>query len=258
MTKKEWIPYVLACALLLLGSYYDYTITDRLYGSLPSVGIFFERLILVPIQGVIIWTFCLLYVEKKQLWKLLCAFIASMYAVIDAMHYWFTMDIALCVAAVLVSIVLLCSMLAVLKHLSIAWIQKHRSFFLFFTCVLLSSMLITTLLKSVWGRIRYRDLHSMAEFCVWYKPCGRISNYSFPSGHTAAISVILCFLQWKHNPYERVSLLRYVLVAGGIALMAISRMMMGAHFLSDTIAGFLITYTLYLIWKYHFRKRGIL
>ncbi|MCH1947565.1 phosphatase PAP2 family protein [[Clostridium] innocuum] len=66
------------------------------------------------------------------------------------------------------------------------------------------------------------------------------------------------FLQWKHNPYERVSLLRYVLVAGGIALMAISRMMMGAHFLSDTIAGFLITYTLYLIWKYHFRKRGIL
>ena len=54
MTKKEWIPYVLACALLLLGSYYDYTITDRLYGSLPSVGIFFERLILVPIQGVII------------------------------------------------------------------------------------------------------------------------------------------------------------------------------------------------------------
>ncbi|PWL67081.1 MAG: hypothetical protein DBY26_05015, partial [Amedibacillus dolichus] len=84
MTKKEWIPYVLACALLLLGSYYDYTITDRLYGSLPSVGIFFERLILVPIQGVIIWTFCLLYVEKKQLWKLLCAFIASMYAVIDA------------------------------------------------------------------------------------------------------------------------------------------------------------------------------
>jgi membrane-associated phospholipid phosphatase len=119
-------------------------------------------------------------------------------------------------------------------------------------------MLITTLLKSVWGRIRYRDLHSMAEFCVWYKPCGRISNYSFPSGHTAAISVILCFLQWKHNPYERVSLLRYVLVAGGIALMAISRMMMGAHFLSDTIAGFLITYTLYLIWKYHFRKRGIL
>ena len=54
MTKKEWIPYVLACELLLLGSYYDYTITDRLYGSLPSVGIFFERLILVPIQGVII------------------------------------------------------------------------------------------------------------------------------------------------------------------------------------------------------------
>lgn len=146
MTKKEWIPYVLACALLLLGSYYDYTITDRLYGSLPSVGIFFERLILVPIQGVIIWTFCLLYVEKKQLWKLLCAFIASMYAVIDAMHYWFTMDIALCVAAVLVSIVLLCSMLAVLKHLPIAWIQKHRSFFLFFTCVLLSSMLILSLI----------------------------------------------------------------------------------------------------------------
>ena len=27
---------------------------------------------------------------------------------------------------------------------------------------------------------------------------------------------------------------------------------------SNKIAGFLITYTLYLIWKYHFRKRGIL
>ncbi len=32
----------------------------------------------------------------------------------------------------------------------------------------------------------------------------------------------------------------------------------GAHYLSDTAVGFMITYTMYLVYRYWFRKRGYL
>ena len=50
----------------------------------------------------------------------------------------------------------------------------------------------------------------------------------------------------------------FFLIWGLLLAMPISRMIQGAHYLSDTAVGFMITYTMYLVYRYWFRKRGYL
>ena len=66
------------------------------------------------------------------------------------------------------------------------------------------------------------------------------------------------FLEWKENPYEKVPKWKFFLIWGLLLAMPISRMIQGAHYLSDTAVGFMITYTMYLVYRYWFRKRGYL
>ena len=177
----------------------------------------------------------------------------------DALHYWVSLQnsgvqlLLLAGSGGLIAVVQL-----VIQRIPYNWIQKHLSFFVFYTFVLLSAVLITTILKLAWGRIRYRDMQDAAQFCVWYKPCGSIGSNSFPSGHTTAFTTLMCWLQWKKNPYEKPSVWRYLLIGTAILFMPLTRMIMGAHFLSDTAMGFLITYGCYLYYRQFFRKRGYL
>lgn len=63
---KTVLPYGIAIVLLLIGSFYDYQITNALHGRLPYSGVFFERLILIPLQSMVIVTFAMLYLVKRK------------------------------------------------------------------------------------------------------------------------------------------------------------------------------------------------
>ena len=259
MAHKDYLPYGIAFIVLFIGAFYDYPITDMLYHKASLFGIFFERIALIPIQSVVMFTMCMLYCHMKKPLFLLCAVMANVYVIHHTLSYW--LDVSSTMMNVVVIVLAVCTTLVtwiLLRSVDPQWIKQHLSFFLFFTAVLLSAALITTLIKAGWGRIRYRDMQSTSQFCVWYKPCGAFGNRSFPSGHTTGMSALLCTLQWKYNRYERASRMRYVWIAGGIVFMALSRMIMGAHFLSDTAAGFIVTYTCYLLFRTQFQRRGYL
>lgn len=259
MTKKEYIPIILATLMLLLGSAYDYIITDYLYMSMPTLGMIFERFLLFPIEWIILFTMVLLYKSNNNKKFLLFAILASLYAVYDLLQYWLSYSSAMHVLVTIgMSIILLGCTLFLVNRLPASWIHEHLNFFIFYVAVLLTAIFITTIIKIGWGRIRYRDMEQISQFCVWYRPCAMYGNSSFPSGHTTAFTTLLCFLQWKHNPYEKPSIYRYILLTFFILLMPVTRMIMGAHFLSDTAMGFLITYSCYLCFRNYFRKRGML
>ena len=259
MKKKEWIPVVLALLLLVTGARYDYQITDFLYQLLPVTGRIFERFLLIPVQLMTVITMAMLFRTKRNAFYLLIGYVASLYMLQDALHYWVSLSHTEIQLALLAGSALLCAMVQLILHYTpYAWIQKHLSFFVFYTLVLLSAVLITTIIKVSWGRIRYRDMQTATQFCVWYHPCGLYGNNSFPSGHTTAFTTLLCWLQWKKNPYEKPAVLRYVLITALLILMPVTRMIMGAHFLSDTAMGFLIAYSCYIYYRNFFRKRGYL
>ncbi len=101
-------------------------------------------------------------------------------------------------------------------------------------------------LKVVWNRTRFDDMLAAGDFAAftsWLHPLGN-GGTSFPSGHTAAacsvfILVLLCdvFPGW-HKRRGLVWAACWAYVGG----MALSRLIMGRHFLSDTVmAAFVMT-----------------
>lgn len=255
MKKKEWIPYIFAIIALIAGAFYDYQITDFFYDPGNLIGIVFERFLLIPVQMMIVITMCMLErVYHNKIYALL-GFVAALYMIQDFVHYYSSIDQMMFGICMFAAVLITALVYVIVKKLPYDMIQRHLHFFVFYTCVLLTAILITFIMKNIWGRIRYRDMQDAAQFCVWYKPCGLYGNHSFPSGHTTAFTSILCFLQWKTHPSQQVSIIRYFMITALVIFMPITRMMMGAHFLSDTAAGFMITYSCYLIYRHQFHMR---
>lgn len=129
---------------------------------------------------------------------------------------------------------------------------------------LLCQLLVVNGIKLAWGRPRMRLVTSHPE--VFFVPWWQLGNAlkeplmaagvtadefkSFPSGHTANATTMLLlgvlpYLQPKLQKYKT------VLVAFGFAwaaIVALSRIMIGAHYLTDTAVGFLVSFlSIYLI-----------
>lgn len=93
-------------------------------------------------------------------------------------------------------------------------------------------------LKIIWGRIRFRDLDSIyANFTPWYIPNGINGHESFPSGHSSMGFILISFfiLFRNKNYLTRFGVYSFVLIWA--LTVAVSRVVIGAHFLSDVIVG---------------------
>ena len=115
----------------------------------------------------------------------------------------------------------------------------------------LADNVVINLLKMLWSRMRFDDMAAAGDFSAftpWYRWGAVAGNTSFPSGHTAAACGVLVLLAlpalfdwWKGK--------ELTLTAGCygyIALTALSRLIMGRHYLSDTVAAAVIMTLLYL------------
>lgn len=123
------------------------------------------------------------------------------------------------------------------------------------------SQLIVTIAKGMWGRMRFRNMNDLYEgFTPWYKlnfgANGRESLVvthayhpnedafkSFPSGHTAAaaISLSVIVLPELFDKLKKYKIWFYIVPAVFTVLVAFSRILVEAHFLSDVLVGGAIT-----------------
>lgn len=107
--------------------------------------------------------------------------------------------------------------------------------------IVIYSIVILILINAVkicWGRIRPRDLIEYAQFTPFFDPQGVTGNRSFPSGHTANASIlyaITMFAPLVKNKLGKIAL--YVVPILWILMMALSRVIVGAHFASDVLYG---------------------
>lgn len=99
-------------------------------------------------------------------------------------------------------------------------------------------LVVVSAIKLFWGRLRYRDMLNAAGFSHWFIPQGITGNYSFPSGHTA-----YCACAWAVTLFAPLTgarwkkVLCYLLPALAILVMAVSRVLAGAHYTSDVMIG---------------------
>lgn len=145
---------------------------------------------------------------------------------------------------------------------------KYGVFLIVFTLVTLAVIQIS---KNVFCRMRYRDMIKEGNFdgfTPWYKiniarenPNPDYVYTSFPSGHTssAAHIFVLCVLCDLYPRLNKKSIRAALNAACFLftAVVAVSRIVDDAHFLSDVLVGGYVTYLIFVLCRFCFFGKGI-
>jgi membrane-associated phospholipid phosphatase len=117
-------------------------------------------------------------------------------------------------------------------------------------------------IKTLWARTRFDDMlaaGSFEAFTPWFRPLG-FGGSSFPSGHTANAACILALLVLcdLFPGWGKRRRLVTALCWAFIALMATARIVIGRHFLSDTLAASAIMAGLFYALRHNrFYRKGL-
>lgn len=127
-------------------------------------------------------------------------------------------------------------------------ILKKKNIGLIITGVLIISTIVNNLIKIIIMRDRPDVLSLVTEH-----------SYSFPSGHTmAAVSMygILLYLVLKSNIHKYLKITLSIVLSVIPILVALSRVYLGAHFMSDVIGAFLMSIILLLLEIFYIEKKS--
>jgi len=222
--------------------------------------------------GLLVGTVILFSVHKKtnRVWQIFClitgfffSFLCVYVILIIPLRYIYDIikspisrNIKATVAAV-ASLISICITAAAPKYEP--KLKKFRKHAIFLILVIISEMLLVSIMKDIWGRPRMRSISGFDEFRYWFEIAGPADNQeykSFPSGHSANSFTMVAFYVFAPY-YKRIRpKLFFVLAVVWGSLVAISRVALAAHFLSDVIAGFFVTIVcIYYYYTLLFNKR---
>lgn len=268
-----------AAVLIALGSFVDYPLSSALYDASNPFAIFFAAYGAMPAPLGCVAAGTLLVVGRRRGQKvpgLLQGVGGLLLVLVGAALVCFLPARYLPVSPVVPALIglVLCAGTVWLTRLLARGADRAviLRMVLAILLVLLCQLVVVNLIKVCWGRLRIRLVvsHPEAYFFPWWQRGTALKEpllaagvaadefKSFPSAHTAnAATILLLGLVPRLKP----SLQRYqkALVAFGFgwtAVVALSRIMLGAHYLTDTAVGFLISFlSVYLICGALFRPR---
>lgn len=272
MTKKSIIAIcslaVAFIGILLVATFLDLEINIAIGNADSIFGQFFALFgeatawMVIPIAGIILFQAVTKDNKLKNYLKIvwLILTVIGWYLVVD---YFFDEMVKEMNAEILYVIVFtltltLFSILATSK-IDKAVMQKLVIFAAFILIALAISQAITTVMKAAWSRQRFRNMPTddYSGFTPWYKPNwfkdgnggSFVSDYagmddedaykSFPSGHTmaASLSFAIILIPELFEKLKKYKIWFYVAPAIYTVAVAISRIVIRAHFLSDVLFG---------------------
>ena len=265
--KFGYIAVIALCiAALVAGAKYDWMITDTLYNPQNGFGMLFEAVSWIPIYAFIpVLGACNMVRNKNNMttftvgaFMLIVSTCVFAYMICD--HYvdrgfLRKANPYLCgIAGGIISAVLF---LAV-RSLKRSVIRKMQAVCAFGTMYMISYLGAIFALKVVFGRDRYEDIITggVYEFADWFKPVFFSDGSSFPSGHTAAAMgiVILLLLPFLFKAFKGMKWPLFIGCYIYAGLTAVSRLIMGRHFISDTAAAILIMTVVFIVLTPKFEK----
>lgn len=130
----------------------------------------------------------------------------------------------------------------------------------------LASVVLINIVKLIWGRVRFREMSEPFDmFTAWFVP--QFGNFqgvfedpaSFPSGHTAnaAVLIIIVLLPYLFEKLKGKELALLIIALSWTGLVAVSRIIMGAHFVSDVTVGAFIVFYSFIFLKKLFNIKGL-
>ncbi len=272
--KNCFIPvilYVLLFAGLAVGTFYDYQISSTLTQMEDSWARFMEIWAEPPSLLFVGFAFAALavYVIRQKVkghvyLSVLCIIggAISTYSTITRTVEYYSAEVYEMTLTKVLSgvgtVIILALFLKLASMIKDETLKKIKPALVTVVAVGLATLVIISSIKTVWGRERFRAMEDISHFTRWYIPVGRAlddAHKSFPSGHTsnAVILYTLSFIFDRLGDKKKATAAK-VLAILWVALVMFSRMVCGAHFLSDTCAGAIITMTIVIVCRKIFCK----
>ncbi len=146
-----------------------------------------------------------------------------------------------------------------IKKVSNKKLRELRKIGLILIILVITEMVLVNVVKILWARPRMRSIESVDEFVHWYKINGPSNDNelkSFPSGHAANGWIMLAytmFLPYLKKMKKNWFMIFAIVWGTGVA---VSRVVLGAHFLSDVLVGSYITIlAFFMIYKIVMSKK---
>ena len=280
ITKRfVWISVVVLIILLgiLAIGDLDYTISKALINPESIWANFFNMFGELPAMlGLLIAVSIFFGGRKKDIkWRNTLGYIVSMplmllfsfaVAIMPINYYFEHAEISVPTLwygiALILAVVIFILALFIIKKAGNEKLKEMRKVGIVLLVLIIAEMLLVNVVKIIWARPRMRSIESADEFVHWYKING-ISNdnelKSFPSGHSANAFIMLAYTMFL--PYfekiKKGGALAFA-VAWGVCV-SLSRVVLGAHFLSDVLVGGYITILLFFaIYKIVFKNQKTL
>lgn len=278
LTKQRIIVYsvlgIIAVALMVIATLFDLKINDFMYAPNNFFGVALEVGGVSPFYLVIVFAgavfFSYFRQNKKSAWniiKMVATLIAGFVGMVMFFHQftklWFDSSIIYYLVAAGISAPFMVLLLWGLSKVSTKNIKKLAIFAIFSIIAVALSMAIIQGVKTLWGRPRYRVMYKADDFSIfmpWYKPYEIAydgNQQSFPSGHTGSAGALMVIAALPEF-FKSLKKYEWLLFAGGLLFtlcVALSRIIVGAHFLSDVTMGATIAIASYAVVRAIFFKR---
>ena len=262
------IPLAIVIALMVVGTLYDLQIAIDIYNRESLFAIIFDYVGEMPLYGLFPFCLAICFVYYRQYTStkyIVLSFLSVVFCVLSIylfMQRFFTF----LPASVNLGITLVLSfvLMYTFHFFKRDTLEKLYKFALIAITVLIIALLLNQAIKYLWGRYRFHNLYvanNLERFTPWYLPLGINGNKSFPSGHASSATnlfllVTLCSI-FKSKQWVKV--LITILVSLFVVAVCLSRMVYGAHYLTDVTMGFAISFTVYFVVQYlyfkHFEKK---
>ena len=164
-----------------------------------------------------------------------------------------------------VSLFLYLSLVLFFNRISFESLMKMKDISLMAFIVSISSFLIVSGMKLFWGRPRYRTLSDDYSEYVNFLTIDAFRNgipsseyCSFPSGHTNAATSLLLYalIPFRMTKKKVVKYLVSIFCVFYPFVVAFTRIGIGAHFASDVLFGFGVSFTCLIVTYIIFEKKG--
>lgn len=244
--------YLFCSILIILAVFYDLQFSLLIYNGESFFGTFFEYVGEFPIYILVSYCMVIFFQRNRQYKSTLqllinVCFLALAYMFLFLLFFKLYDGSFYIILDSLLALFLLAIFVLSTSFISEKKLQTLYSFckktILFITII----FLLNRVIKLLWGRIRFEDLVLLEDFSK-FMPFWEISpfsgNKSFCSGHvTSACCLLPLLILVKNSSCKAVyKCICSLSIFAFIFLVAFSRIVYGAHFISDVTFAFLIAW----------------
>ncbi len=281
MRLHLWVGLGLFAVLFIIGSFADLSINQALFSKGNSFGMFIAAFGMIPGYGVMavlagLFIRCALLEKKTWIKVLFFAFAAALIGCsvyfagkeIFGRNGYYHAGTLWLIYGMLIALPFMGGFTYLGFRLGKGIDNPDFGFILIVLSVAMLLALVagTTLIKIIFHRPRFRIAvyEGIVEFHPWWQRCGNYQALidahpdilsseefkSFPSGHTsvsALLPVLACFLPLFYKKAEKWAIPCFYAGLVWALLVAFTRMLVGAHFLSDIAMGGFLTFLCFII-----------